>query len=268
VGKEGNYMNLFFMSFFGGQALGPYLGGYLTDKFNIDAPFYAMAVLSFVALIFIVFFVPESQAIVNNKEEKKPIFRSLIPVFKDKPMQGIMAYFSSRGLYRWGFNTFFPVLAVKAAGLSVTSIGIILSVYMFSGSIIQYPFGLLVDKYPRLKINLILFGGLVAAVPMCVFGQFRSMKMYFILTLIMGVFSSISRASGIAIRTERGRIYGMGAATGAFTASLSFGQVIGPIVFGIFADAFGISTAFLFGGIIGIIGAVAATIFLKAKTNI
>jgi DHA1 family multidrug resistance protein-like MFS transporter len=66
VGKEGNYMNLFFMSFFGGQALGPYLGGYLTDRFNIEAPFYAMATLSFVALIFIVFFVPESQAIVNN----------------------------------------------------------------------------------------------------------------------------------------------------------------------------------------------------------
>ncbi len=268
VGKEGNYMNLFFMSFFGGQALGPYLGGYLTDQFNIEAPFYAMAVLSFIALIFIIFLVPESQVIANKRQQKKPIFKSLVPVFKDKPMQAIMVYFGSRGLYRWGFNTFFPILAVKAAGLSVTNIGIILSVYMLSGSIIQYPFGLLVDKYPKHKVNLILFGGLVAAVPMCIFGQFRTMTMYIILTLIMGVFSSISRASGIAIRTERGRIYGMGAATGAFTASLSFGQVIGPIVFGIFADAFGIPTAFLVGGIIGIFGTVAAAVFFKTKTNI
>ena len=94
------------------------------------------------------------------------------------------------------------------------------------------------------------------------------MTMYIILTLVMGVFSSISRASGIAIRTERGRIYGMGAATGAFTASLSFGQVIGPLVFGIIADAFGIPTAFLVGGIIGIFGTVAAAIFFKAKTNV
>jgi MFS family permease len=60
----------------------------------------------------------------------------------------------------------------------------------------------------------------------------------------------------------------MGATTGAFTASLSFGQVIGPLVFGIFADAFGISIAFLVGGIIGIFGTIAATIFLKTKTNI
>ena len=267
VGKEGNYMNLFFMSFFGGQALGPYLGGYLTDRFSFSAPFYAMAVLSFIALIFIVYFVPESQAILNQNKEKKPILKSLLPVFKDKPMQGIMAYFSSRGLYRWGFNAFFPILAVKVASLSVTNIGIILSVYMLSGSVIQYPFGLIVDKYPKLKIDLIFIGGLVAAIPMCIFGLFNSMMMYFILTMIMGIASSASRASGIAIRTERGRVYGMGATTGAFTASLSFGQVIGPLVFGIIADTFSISTAFVVGGIIGITGTIAATLFLKAKTN-
>ena len=267
VGKEGNYMNLFFMSFFGGQALGPYLGGYLTDHYSIGAPFYAMAVLSFVALNLIIFFVPESQAILNQNKEKKPILKSLLPVFKDKPMQGIMAYFSSRGLYRWGFNAFFPILAVKVASLSVTNIGIILSVYMLSGSVIQYPFGLIVDKYPKLKIDLIFIGGLVAAIPMCIFGLFNSMMMYFILTMIMGIASSVSRASGIAIRTERGRVYGMGATTGAFTASLSFGQVIGPLVFGIIADTFSISTAFVLGGLIGIIGTIAATLFLKARTN-
>ena len=267
AGKEGNYMNLFFMSFFGGQALGPYLGGYLTDRFNISAPFYAMAFLSFVAMILIIFFVPESSAILKLKKEKQPLLKSLLPVFKDKPMQGIMAYFSSRGFYRWGFNTFFPVLAVKAAGLSVTNIGIILSAYMLSGSVIQYPFGLLVDKYPKQKINLIFIGGLVSAIPMCIFGLFRSMAMYFILTMIMGVFSSVSRASGIAIRTERGRVYGMGAATGAFATSFSFGQVIGPLVFGIIADALSISTAFLVGGIVGIAGTLIATIFFKAKTN-
>ena len=102
---------------------------------------------------------------------------------------------------------------------------------------------------------------------MCIFTQFDSMIMYFVLTLIMGIFSSIARASGIAIRTERGRIYGMGAATGAFTASLSFGQVIGPVVFGIIADSFSISTAFIIGGIVGLIGTMVSTAFLKIKTD-
>ncbi len=266
-GKEGKYMNLFFMSFFAGQSLGPFFGGYLSDKFNIDYPFYVMAVLSALSLLLIIFFVPENEAIKVSGKIKKPVFKSLAPVFKDKPMLGIMTYFVSRGFYRWGFNTFFPVLAVKTASLSMTNIGIILSVYMLSGSVIQYPFGLAADRFPKQKVAFIFAGGIISALAMCVFAYFHSMIMFFILTMIMGIFSSVSRASAITIRTERGRIYGMGAATGAFTTSLSLGQVIGPIVFGIIADAFNISTAFLVGGIVGIIGTVAAVIFLKVKTD-
>ena len=266
VGKEGNYMNLFFMSFFAGQALGPYTGGFLSDRFDINVPFYTMAALSFIALILVFIFVPESKEI-KKDNNKRPVFKSLMPVFKDKPMLGLMTYFASRGFYRWGFNTFFPILAIKAAGLSMTNIGVVLSVYMLSGSVIQYPFGLAADKFPNQKIAFIFWGGIISALAMCVFTQFDSMIMYFVLTMIMGVFSSVARASGIAIRTERGRIYGMGAATGAFTASLSFGQVIGPVVFGIVSDAYGISTAFILGGIVGLIGTLVSTAFLKIKTN-
>ena len=266
-GKEGTYMNAFFMSFFAGQALGPYLGGQLSDRFNINAPFYAMAVLSLIALILIIFLVPESQAIQKQKKEKNPMTTSFGSVFKDKPMIGIMAYFSSRGFYRWGFNSFFPVLAVKAASMSLTDIGIVLSVYMLSGSIIQYPFGLAVDKFPRQKVLFIFVGGIIAAISMCVIARFHTMIMFFIMTMAMGIFSSVSRASAIAIRTERGRIYGMGATTGAFTSSLSLGQVIGPIVFGIIVDAYNIPTAFIIGGLVGIIGTIAATVFLKVETD-
>lgn len=266
-GKEGKYMNLFLMSFFAGQALGPYLGGYLTDSININAPFYIMGILSSISLMLILFLVPESQSFRKRNIDKRPILKSLIPVFKDKPMLGIMTYFSSRGFYRWGFNSFFPILAVKAASLSTTNIGFILSAYMFSGSLIQYPFGLAVDKFPKFKISLIFIGGIISALSMCFIANYNSFTMFLILTIVMGIFSSVSRASAVAIRTERGRIFGMGATTGAFTSSLSLGQVAGPIAFGFIVDSFDISTAFLVGGIIGIIGTLAATIFLKYKTE-
>ncbi len=266
-GQEGKFMNLFFMSFFAGQALGPYLGGYLSDSYNINAPFYVMAVLSFFALMLVLFILPESEATQNQNNKKKPMFKSLIPVFKDKPMQGIMTYFVSRGFYRWGFNTFFPVLAVKAANISMTNIGAILSVYMLSGSISQYPFGLASDKFPKQKITFIFVGGMISALAMCIIADFNSFIMFFILTMIMGLSSSVARASAIAIRTERGRVYGMGATTGAFTSSISLGMVLGPVVMGIIIDYFNISTAFLLGGIIGIVGTSAAVVFLKKNTK-
>jgi DHA1 family multidrug resistance protein-like MFS transporter len=266
VGKEGKYMNLFFMSFFMGMALGPYLGGYLTDQFNIKAPFFAMGGLSLLVMLMVLFLVPESSAIESLDKKKAPFFKSILPVFKDKPMIGIMTYMATRGFYRWGFNTFFPLLAIKAERMSPANIGLVLSVYMLFGSIMQYPFGLVADKFPSQKVNLIFIGGTCSALAMCAVAYSHSMMMFVILAICMGAFSSVSRASALAIRTERGRIYGMGSATGAFTTSLSVGQVLGPVLFGVIADFSSIPVAFLVGGLVGLIGTIVSCIFFKSGT--
>jgi DHA1 family multidrug resistance protein-like MFS transporter len=266
VGKEGEYMNLFFMSFFAGMAIGPYLGGYLTDRFNIKAPFYVMGGLSLLVMVLMLFLVPESPAMKNRDKKRASFLKSLLPVFKDKPMIGIMAYMVTRGFYRWGFNTFFPLIAVKAEKMSPADIGLVLSVYMLFGSIMQYPFGLMADKFPAQKVNLILMGGTFSALSMCAVAYSHSMLMFVVLAISMGGFSSVSRASAIAIRTERGRIYGMGSATGAFTTSLSLGQVLGPILFGVIADISSIPVAFLVGGLVGLAGTIVSVIFFKSST--
>lgn len=266
IGKEGKYMNLFYMSFFAGMAFGPYFGGFLTDRFNIKAPFYAMGMLSLLVLILVLSLVPESTAIKKHEIKKSPIFRSLIPVFRDKPMIGIMTFMTTRGFYRWGFNTFFPLLAMKAEHMSLASIGMVLSLYMLFGSIVQYPFGLIVDNFPSQKVNMILIGGVCSAGSMCAIAYAKSMLMFMLLTIAMGAFSAVARASAVAIRTERGRVYGMGAATGAFTTSLSVGQVLGPILFGVIADLSSIPVAFVVGGFVGLAGTIASVSFFKSQT--
>jgi MFS family permease len=74
----------------------------------------------------------------------------------------------------------------------------------------------------------------------------------------MGVFSALSRASTVAIRTERGRIHGMGAVTGVYTASFSWGEVLGPLGFGAIAEVWNIPVSFYVGAIVGIVTALAA----------
>ena len=268
VGREGEILNLFYISLFTGSALGPGLGGYLSDRFGIATPFYAMAALSVLALALVLVFVPESRAVEDRVRARRgrkepPILQSLGPVFRDRPMLGIMAYMSSRGFYRWGFNTFFPLLAVQAAGMSLTQVGLVLSLYMLSGSVLQYPFGRLVDRRPSWKVGLILAGGGVSALAMCAVAAGRSLPVYLLLTLAMGIFSAISRASAIAIRTERGRLHGMGVTTGAFTTSFSLGQVLGPIVFGAVADLTNIPVAFVVGGIVGLAGTLGGAALLR-----
>jgi len=266
-GQEGKYMNLFFISFFLGQSLGPYLGGLLSDQYTIRTPFYVMAALSAVALIPVLVFVPESPAAARSPDRSTSLYRRLMPALSDRPMLGIMEYMASRGFYRWGFNTFFPILAVQAASLDATHVGLILSAYMVTGTIIQFPSGLAVDKYPERKTLFILAGGVVSALIMCVIASFHTLTLFLILTTGMGVASAVARASAVAIRTERGRVHGMGAVTGGFTASLSLGQVLGPLVFGVMVDWLNIPAAFLLGGLVGLAGTFLAAWFLKAHTD-
>lgn len=267
-GKEGKYMNLFFISFFGGQALGPAMGGYLSDLWSLKAPFYAMAVMSLIALFLVYFLVPESPQIHKNK--KGPTVRmskALRGILKDRQMQGILALMSSRGFYRWGFNTFFPVLAISQMSLSKTQVGIVVSFYMLAGALIQYPAGLISDRFVNSRNEVILYGSILSPVMMFLVPLTHDFYMLILITLLMGIFSAFGRASAIAIRTERGRVHGMGAATGVFTTSLSVGQVLGPLSFGLIADFMRLSDAFYFGGIVGLLGSIGSYILLRRRSE-
>ena len=59
----------------------------------------------------------------------------------------------------------------------------------------------------------------------------------------------------------------MGVVTGAFTSSVSIGQVFGPLVFGAVVDLFGIQEAFYLGGGVGLIGTAGAYWFLRQRSD-
>lgn len=266
-GKEGKYMNLFYMSFFGGQAVGPALGGYLADRFTITTPFYALTVMSVIALILVYFLVPESPETPRKRQHRQMVpFRTIFRnVLGDFQMQGIMALMSSRGFYRWGFNTFFPVLAIMNMALSKTQVGIVLSFYMVAGAIIQFPAGLLSDRFIRYRKEILFAGAFFSPFMMFLVPFTSNFYLLILITLVMGLFSAFSRASAITIRTERGRVYGMGAVTGAFTTSISIGQVAGPLAFGGIADLLKLTDAFYIGGAVGLIGSIVSYILLRRE---
>lgn len=265
VGKEGKYMNLFFISYFSGTALGPVAGGALSDRFSLEAPFYALAVMAFIALILVLWLVPKT-SLQNERAENQPaLFKGFKKILRDTQMRGILIYLWSRGFYRWGFNSFFPVFAIASAGFTKTQVGMALSGYMLAGAVLQYPSGVYADKFIQYRKEFILTGGLLSAICMFIIPSLRNVYVIILFTLLMGLSSAFSRASAIAIRTERGRLYGMGAAIGSSTTSVSLGQVIGPFLFGLTVDFFNIPYAFYLGGIIGIFGTLAGFWFLKKQ---
>jgi multidrug resistance protein len=264
-GKEGRVMNLFYFAKFGGAAIGPVVGGYLVDHFSIDAPFYVMCGTTLAALIIIWRMVPEAPATEKNQEKELQLKKSFLTVIKDRKMKGIISYMIGRGFYRRGFNAFFPLYAVTMASLSESQVGIVLSCYMITGTLLQYPFGWLADRLADYRAELIAIGGTIAAATMLFIPSFTFLSWLVILVIIKGIFSTFSRAPTVAVRTERGRIYGMGAVTGVAITGGSVGQILGPIGFGVIPDLFSIPASFYTGAAVGLLTTGLAYWFLHNK---
>lgn len=266
-GKEGRVMNLFYFVQFGGAAIGPVLGGYLADHISTDAPFYAMGSVAFAGLLLVAASVPDWSSPQEEQARKVSFGESIITVLRDNKMKGVLSYLFGRGFYRRGFNAFFPIYAVSIAALSQSQVGLILSCYMITGVLLQYPFGWMADRWAGHRPELVGIGGVIAGLTMFFFPSLTLLSWLIVLVVIKGIFSTFSRAPSVAIRTERGRLYGMGAVTGVSIAATSAGQILGPVGFGAIADLFSLPASFYFGGLAGLLTTLVAYWYLRCKVK-
>jgi len=260
-GKEGRTMNLFYSSMFLGMALGPLLGGGLSALWSYELAFYAMGILSTVALVLVAATLPADHGRAGYGRSRPREIVPLRHVMKNDAVKAIAVYMATRGFWRQGFNTFYPLFAVAASGLGEASIGTVVSVYMLGGGLLQIPFGYLADRYPRLP--QIVLGSTFAPLVLFAVPFVRHVWVIILITFAMGAFSALSRASIIAIRTELGRTHGMGTLAGLQGGSFAVGQMVGPLVSGVVADFLGVGAVFPVGGGIGLLGTGLVMVWLR-----
>jgi len=249
-GKEGTYMNLFSMSMFLGMGAGPFLGGFLADTFYMNAGFYAMAGLTALALIMLLLLVPSVKP--SSEQIKKTPGAPLRTIIRDNKVKAIGLSLASRAFYRQGISAFLPLLAVSTMEMSVTGIGLVLSIFMLTGGFAQGLLGPLADRLNTER--LIIIGGISAPVFVFFIPYMPAGAMLLAMLLPMALLGAVARAATTALNVELGNKYnGMGSVMGIARSLMSLGMVIGPLVFGYTMDNFGINSVFQIGAIVGIL---------------
>ena len=247
-GKEGTYMNLFTMSMFLGMGAGPLLGGTLADIFNLNAVFYVTCGFATLALLLLVPLVPRAEPQMKKKQGQGVPIMTLI---RDNKVKAIGIYLASRGIIRQGIIAFLPLYTVTQLGMSTSSIGGVLSLFMLASAVTQGMFGPLADRYN--KTMMMILGGLTAPLFVFLLPNVSSPLTILLVLVPVAMLTSLARASAMAYNVQVGAKYGrMGSAIGIVMSAMSIGQFLGPLAAGFIMDQYGIKSVFIFQGVVGI----------------
>jgi DHA1 family multidrug resistance protein-like MFS transporter len=248
-GKEGTYMNIFMMFMYLGMAVGPVMGGTLNESYGMNVAFYTMAAIAALALLLLIIFVPQAE---SHSDQEKAGFASIVALLKEPRMQASVLHLSSRAILRQGIIAFMPLYATKMLGMGTATIGFVVSIFIFVEAISQGIIGPIAD---RVNKRLLLIGGtLIAAVLAFFLGSMTTVTGMLSIMIPIAIFTCLARASASAYSVEVGaKLRCMGACSGLFNASQDLGNFIGPILFGLVTDRFGLNSMFLTGAVSGII---------------
>ena len=249
-GQEGFTMGLFNMSMFLGLSLGPLIGGVIHDRFSLDTSFASMGFLTFLGFLLSFFLLPPttSEQVVRRGIEPK----AWKWVLRDRDMAGLLlfrlAYAACIGVI-WSF---LPVLADLEFSLSSASIGILVTLGVFSSGLLHVPMGYMADRVNRKM--MIVSGGLIITYAIFSFDWASSFNDLLLASVWFGVGGGIAMPALMALAVLKGNeIDAMGSIMGLLAMAHSLGMLAGSLLAGIMMDISRIGRAFQSGAVLMIL---------------
>lgn len=239
-GKEGIYTSVISIARTLGWGCGPLLSGFIVEGGGTQVPFIIMGALALISCLLLVTALPEYPQMRNPGAAS-----SYQEIFRDKTIRSLVLYRAINAIGTGNLFSFFPLLA-DSLGASPTEIGLLLSSRILVMTLLQGPFGILVDRYDKTK--LILLNGAASAVLMLLIPFAHTFIELLVLGLLIGVTWAVIMPAVTALAAEHGRESGMASVLSTVNMGFSVGMIVGPITSGIIQDAFDLPSVFYFGG--------------------
>lgn len=192
---------------------------------------------------------------VNKRDAQKFTLKGVILERKLKLYLGAMFIFCLGNS-----SNIFLLLRAKDCGFSPSEVILLYLAFNVSASLLSMFAGKLSDKVGRRRI--IVPGYLVFALVYLGFGFLTSKLAIIMLFIAYGVYTAFNTAAERAFIAETAPVNLKGTILGLHGMLQGFGLLLSSIIAGLLWDYVGPSAPFLFGGVMGLISAVAITIIL------
>jgi MFS family permease len=202
------------------------------------------------AFLVALLFLPEVKQRKVGEQEEGPRL-SYREMSASNMIRALFSFRMTQSLGRAGIGVFLPIYAA-AIGLSISTIGMLLTINILSITVLSPVGGYAADRFDRRMLTIlssIVFTVILVGIPFT--GSFWPLLL---LLLVQGISAAVSMPAATAITVDEGRKFGMGSTMSVLFLSQAIGAAVGPIISGGIHDAFDVNWVFYFGAIMSGIG--------------
>ncbi|MBM9520143.1 MFS transporter [Desulforhopalus vacuolatus] len=242
-GQEGRYQSYLNAAVFCGIGCGPMIGGVLSDNWGMPSVFYGMALMSFIAMLLVMFTLPGKAGREGNEDRR--LFATLRIMRRDTRTLGILLARFSTMLVPVPLMAFLPLYMASWDGESYSgfAVGMVIACRTLVNAGLQVPFGRLADRWNRER--MLLLGSLTLVVLFFCIPFCRTFHALMLVYLLIGTAEALIWAVlGALASVEAKNHYGHGTMMGIYALSMSCGVFCGAVLSGSSMDWLGIDAAY------------------------
>ncbi len=240
-GQEGRYMSYLNIAIFCGIGCGPIIGGLIYDAFNFAAVFHLMAIMSFLALILVLSYMPAHVA--STTQRPLGILQSFKKMAGRLKTKGILLARFGTMIVMVPTMAFLPLIMSEWQETSGVQIGIVIAARTLINALLQVPFGKLADKYNKLII-FVVSSSCLALTIFWIPWMDNFTEMLILYLFIGAEEAAVWAVLGAYASIEAKHHYGHGTMMGMFSLAMSVGVFAGAVLSGITMDIWGTVAAY------------------------
>jgi DHA1 family multidrug resistance protein-like MFS transporter len=265
AGHEGRYMSYLNIAIFSGIGCGPVIGGLLSDLWGLPSVFYTMALLSFLAFVLVILYMPVQTP--GDQKQARGLLQSLLSMLRNRKTCGILVARYATMIIMVPTMAFLPLLMSEWQESSGLQIGIVIGCRTLVNALLQIPFGKFADRYN--KLGVLLVSSVILAVIILYIPRIDSFAEMAIAYLCLGTAeAAIWAVLGGYASLEAKEHYGHGTMMGVFSFAMSAGVFTGAVLAGVSMDGWGIDKAYeVTGSVVLVLSLVAAAMIAPRKVR-